>query len=111
MSDDTETTIPPALTESEWAEVRDSMADPEVTRPDMVLASYMIEARGNGQHAKLIALANAALPDSDPRKITDGEPVMLRGVADVLAEQHGNAYAIRRLRMLADALASYLPPE
>lgn len=58
---------------------------------------------------RLIAIANAALPDDDPRKITRARVEALRSVCrhnpDTLP-----GYGVP-LRELADALASYLPPE
>lgn len=72
----------------------------------------------------LIALANAALPDSDPRKITREDVEVLRSAAEDLEHaceygrwcrwciDHSLGLANRvRLKRLADALESYLPPE
>lgn len=63
---------------------------------------------------QVIAFANAALPDSDPRKITRETVATLRNHA--YYSKHGDAHG--RLAMTADALAaladaleSYLPPE
>lgn len=50
---------------------------------------------------KLIALANAALPDGDPRKIT-------REIVDQLRSTRGEYLDFSAF---GDALASYLPPE
>ena len=69
----------------------------------------------------IIALANAALPDDDPRKLTRAKVGMLRVVADVLeALTHDTdvraagverLMAVAYLRDHANALESYLPPE
>jgi predicted protein tyrosine phosphatase len=64
--------------------------------------------------AALIALANAALPDTDDRKITREQIVTIRFLAStsenlgVLVPTRAHVEAARRF---ADALASYLPPE
>lgn len=58
----------------------------------------------------LIALANAALPDTDPRKIRRGWIIWLQEEADVLKRNGAGAGALMA-REIADALASYLPPE
>lgn len=59
----------------------------------------------------LIALANAALPDSDPRKITREKIALLR--IEHISECDGDVceYPTRELAAFADALESYLPPE
>ena len=69
----------------------------------------------------IIALANAALPDDDPRKLTRAKVRMLRVAADVLdalaKDTDVRAAGVERLmaaaylRNHADALESYLPPE
>jgi hypothetical protein len=55
--------------------------------------------------AALIAVANAALPDDDPRKLTLAMVDELMGVADQADSEFGVD-----LFFIADALASYLPP-
>ena len=59
----------------------------------------------------LIALANAALPDDDPRKLRREHIAALRDatVRDVIGDEDREQTNI--LRNLADALESYLPPE
>lgn len=64
----------------------------------------------------LIAHANAALPDYDPRKVTREMVALLREIVDderrgaVLGEYGINLRDVDRLERLADALESYLPP-
>lgn len=115
----TDTPIEPALTAEEWAEVGSSpwigcsydegiMAWPE--RPHVRSADSGLDI-DDDMHA-LIALANAALPDFDPRKITREKIEVAR---------HIMARAERRTMVgvalfaatddLLDALESYLPPE
>lgn len=63
----------------------------------------------------LIAVANAALPDSDPRKFTRATIAMLRRKADVFHPTPESPMLGRmrdtELDAFADALESYLPPE
>jgi hypothetical protein len=65
----------------------------------------------------VIALANAALPDSDPRKITRAMVDAMREVARAAEAQHDQSHefadyeAAQRWTRWADALSSYLPPE
>lgn len=60
----------------------------------------------------LIALANAALPADDPRKITREKVRDLHATLDALERDgFGLNIAIPSLRTLAAALESYLPPE
>jgi hypothetical protein len=62
--------------------------------------------------ASLIALANAALPDSDPRKITRARVDALRFAASSLRHECGSDDEdARDVEAIADALESYLPPE
>lgn len=65
-------------------------------------------------YPRLIAVANAALPDSDPRKITRAMVVELRKRA--LGHPLGYGEWSKNppdpeLTKIADALESYLPPE
>lgn len=53
---------------------------------------------------RLIAIANAALPDDDPRKITRERLQEMRDAADWIGESTS-------VHAFADALASYLPRE
>jgi hypothetical protein len=60
----------------------------------------------------LIALANAVLPDTDPRKITRHHVWIIRNLAGHVDTQHpGGIQFKREAERLADALESYLPPE
>lgn len=104
--------IPPALTAEEWRVARADVlagADPS---PVML--------------ARMIALANDALPHGDLRKITREVVKLLRAAAhccrqdDYYIAAHlneGDSDATReeglanRYEAAADALASYLPPE
>lgn len=59
----------------------------------------------------VIALANAALPDSDPRKITRERVAAIRTAAEG-SRRHYNAEPFANaLRDFANALESYLPPD
>jgi hypothetical protein len=60
---------------------------------------------GAANLATVIALANAALPNDDPHKITRAMIDEIRHASDEVP------YAGIELDRIADALASYLPPE
>lgn len=121
--------IEPALSETEWAE-----------RGDPVVSGYIdwgmqvVDVRsgcgygGNKEQERrfipgLIALANAALPDSDPRKITREKITALRSAAHFLENADGRLAVAwsaddnpwhklaAELRATADALESYLRQE
>jgi hypothetical protein len=119
--------IAPALTPDEWAAK-------ETRTPDHVRVALLVDEDGtflevgDGRSSadtwliasegmpQTIALANAALPDSDPRKITRARVDALREVArEIDAENKGMitqcGWADDFLNGLADALESYLPPE
>lgn len=106
MSD---TPIPPALTPEEWAENGDPVVDGYI---DWQTCIVDVNSHYSGDGSKrfipgLIALANAALPDDHPAKITRADVENLRALLG------GDAWAVAKadIRRLADALASYLPPE
>lgn len=64
--------------------------------------------------AKIIALANAALPDGDPRKITRAMIERLRLAASTVFEYDSTSPDVQALAAFvgrhADALEAYLPP-
>jgi hypothetical protein len=106
--------IEPALPPEDWAMHAESAADENVA-----LQEYL--SWHTVRPVQSIALANAALPDTDPRKITREMVEAMRYAAYMLmevsreaaddeefAKLHTNA---DRLFAGADALASYLPPE
>lgn len=117
----TDTPIEPALTSEEWASPPDAL-DGYVNfaggTVDVRLGSKMGTTGTLEQDiAKLIALANAALPSDDPRKFTHLDVEALRETARVEERAlytvmgPGRDNYIERLRRLADVLESYLPPE
>lgn len=57
-------------------------------------------------------MANDLLPDGDQRKITREWVRSIRTTADALEHDgYGSHLAVPRLRVIAAALESYLPPE
>jgi hypothetical protein len=121
-------TLEPALTAEEWKSAFGSDLDDDGTKIGEGVFAYIIEGElmvateeGNavgGVHSpeKLLGLANAALPDDDPRRITRERVRQLRFVADHLVVSENDAFvtiglAKQGLRSLADALESYLIPE
>ena len=123
MSD--ETKIAPALTPEEWREKLAVRADGTALWPISItfLSALHIQitrdidftAEKPATLTALIALANAALPDDDQRKITRTKLDLLREAAEMISQEYdapGNdSTMVVGLRALADALASYLPPE
>lgn len=115
--------IEPALTVSEWESGYFGQdIDIAPARVGVWLQNRLhVDVRATpldnpGDFAALIALANAALPDGDPRKI-DGSTITDLRLAAVALEVDAEAFQVdnRRfvsdLRRIADALSSYLPPE
>jgi hypothetical protein len=89
--------IEAALSPIEWQEVRELEGRQGLVY-ELSYIGWIATAR---RIPASIAILNDALPDSDPRKIT-------RERVDLLAEI-AKEYPL--LQPLADALASYLPPE
>ncbi|HEV8448572.1 MAG TPA: hypothetical protein VGQ44_17200 [Gemmatimonadaceae bacterium] len=107
-------TVSPALRADEWREIEPDLPTfgPAHREAMRALANSLHEANG-GLLAKMIALANAALPVDDPRKFTHVTvdvlrqmPAFLRG-AGMGADPDG---AGRFISNLADVIESYLPP-
>jgi hypothetical protein len=101
--------IEPALTPDEWKQKRACDAHGNGA---MISSGVLVGLSGGAiaavlDPAKTIALANAALPDDDLRKIARADVENLRGILTA------DAWAVAKadIRRLADALASYLPPE
>jgi hypothetical protein len=131
-----ETKIAPALSVEEWASVQ-SGGDLRLAAPDTEHEEPSAWANEQGfmgadrhgyavyvPHAATIALANAALPLSDPRKITRERieevkygAMFAREMGAHFREMGDETVAANRewfgrnLDTFADALASYLPPE
>jgi len=107
--------IEPALSAPVWA-MHQQGADSMGLTLDQYLARHVVRSPAPSGD---IAIANAALPDSDLRKITSRAVALLRDVADrivisdgiVADDQPGADNDVDGLRTLAQALASYLPPE
>ena len=89
--------LAPALTPEEFR--NEGMDDPGILGD----IRYAVDQR---DLAKIIALANHQLPDTDPRKITWGMVDALHRIA----EEFPNGDTFDGLVGIADALASYLPP-
>lgn len=100
--------IDPALTAEEWGDV---LGDPMLADGDVhtVARSWIMP---DPTPAQWIALANAMLPDSDPRKITREKLATIRHALDLLPRVEQDDYAdYSTAEAFADALESYLPPE
>lgn len=119
--------IEPALTREEWASLEyDGRARVyeaiEGLPPSTVLhVTDDLNVFGRDDLPALIALANAALPADDPRKITRAHVALLRDphtqdcsmwwLSDYPGAQQCDCGGDERLDALADAIAAYLPPE
>lgn len=91
--------IEPALTAEEWADFARSS---RLARKGMLGAVL-----GSGQLPKVLAMANAALPDGDPRKITRDDVLILRQVVGAWFPD----WRMEALAELAAKLAALLPPK
>lgn len=114
--------IPPALTPDQWRE-REFKVIGGATGQKFVLGSphflgiaqdgaRLIGLTNVANVAALIALANAAFPDEDPRKLTWETVDALRRSEKTLesASHPVLDHEAQLLGDLADVLASYLPP-
>lgn len=118
--------IEPALSAEEWKRAVES-ANPDVRASWPMQAAFGLYSDRYGHAADIddphavIALLNAALPDGDPRKITRARIASLRQAARFVENGRLSTHWSESdnpwvqigddLRTLADALASYLPPE
>lgn len=103
----TDETIPPALTADQWAYW---LRDPSNLKYHLDSACDHVAYDIHLSRPALAALANAALPDGDPRKITreDLAPI---GVARDWFAMSGDTEARDVLARLYAKLAALLPPE
>jgi hypothetical protein len=96
--------ITPALTLEEWTAWH-SPNDPPISERGV---SYIGEWADS--YPALIALANAALPGDDPRKITRSTVIDLRMAASSLRHECGQEDEdAANLERIASALAAFLP--
>lgn len=91
--------IEPVLSAREWA----GLGPNGVGHPPIPSTLDGIQYLDADDLAKAVAIATAALPDSDPRKITQQDVAFLRTVA---WDGDGWGYAAT----VADKLAAFLPP-
>ena len=101
--------FPPALQAHEWRDGRSSLRDTGVVLSLAGELGLLIEGaqhitigRNVSRLTALIALANAALLDDDPRKLRSEHVDALRSAANGKID-------VALLRDLADAIESYLP--
>ena len=117
-------TIAPALTPEEWQQ-KSALLEAHMGRDtavSVVDSHFVLRAhdtwRGERYTAavsatphhlvRIIALANAALPDDDPRKITRVTIAEIRNAAENVDHEWGGPDA--DLWRIADVLESFLPP-
>lgn len=96
--------IQPALTPDEWAD----LARPAYAPGTLARDGYAMRLLPNRPLA-FFAVANDALPDDDPRKITWAMVDEIRAAAEEFETSwpRGHRYL---LRVATDVLAPYLPP-
>lgn len=99
--------IEPALTSKQWAELAQDRERVVMLYGDMIGEDANV-------CAEIIAYNNAVLPDTDPRKITREDVLILHECC----ESANSVYPLvltdaqtKRLAYLTAALDSYLPPE
>jgi hypothetical protein len=114
------TGIRPALEADEWASRQRCFGSREVVevlpcadgpRVRVSTPDETLDVSGGDELAALIALANCALSDDDPRKLSWRYVTLLRDVArDRSAPSGGASQAVvELLRQLANVIESYLP--
>lgn len=94
--------VRPALSAGEWAELDHYPASPSTLEDVQTLP--LIDDRH-----RAVALANHALPDGDPRKITRADVDALRDDLSDHPDDRARQEAV--LRRIADKIAALLPPE
>lgn len=104
-------TMAPALDAADFARTSVDadklvLAFPKPSAADHATYQITVHRRWAPQH---IAIANAALDDEDPRKITRGKLAGLRAAIHSTADPH-SVYSKVGSEFI-DALESYLPPE
>lgn len=96
--------IEPALNAEQWQSVKADHAT--------ALTMTLIAGGNFPEWGKLVAIANDALADDDPRKFTREWVDVLRTAAVSLDPNfYAGERVEQRVQAFADALASYLPPE
>ena len=110
--------IDPVLTAREWAHW---LGENDDLRLQIDAACDGVGYSLRQDPAALIALANAALPDDSPYKITRADAIATANAATLLnavqelapdaPDDLGVGYGITHLRNLAAKLAALLPPE
>lgn len=107
--------IAPALEPEEWAERRSGV----VSLDAVFNSEYVVIQDADGDRVTvsgpneifaLIALANDALPDGDPRKITHADVAELEKASGQI-EYDPLHFDTVRIGRLAQALAAMLPPQ
>ena len=99
----TDSPIEPALTPEEWHILRLRSAGKMIGE---TVRGFLVFDQYKEDQVAAIAVANAALPDSDPHKITWAMVDDLREVDGRLDDDALRPLVVR----IADVLASYLPP-
>jgi hypothetical protein len=111
-----DTAIRPALTPDEWKNRRAGSVAIDAVDDDVHLVvrdpdDEIVSVSGNDELWALIALANAALSDGDPRKFTPADVAVARIVGEaVRRDEPGAAQLLALADLLQGKLAALLPP-
>ena len=101
-------TIKPALSPFQWNSIRRDGDVWSVTTAQMPLDAGSVPRVTRASAPLYLALANHALPDADPRKITRNMVNALREIADDSPWDESLGLV---LNGIAEVLESYLPPK
>lgn len=108
MSDE----IRPALTPEEWEGARGGDARSRLCETANYV-QYHVREQAAAEYVEAMALANEAIPDSHPHKITRADVALLELASRRLdmGSEFGFDPDVADLRLLAAKLAALLPPE
>ena len=112
--------IEPALSAEEWAAAY--APEGNASLGFEAVHSELVQAADNGRWHKAMALANAALPNADPRKLTARDVQLLEVAGEILGERERQVTptaddldelrsTIHDLAVLSTKLAALLGPE
>jgi hypothetical protein len=111
--------VEPALTSAEWAAAYAPEGDASLGFE--AVQSELVEAADHGRWHKAVALANAALPPEDPRRITARDVQLIEMAGEVLGDyaravepaseaREEIRASIHDLAVVGTKLAALLPP-
>lgn len=105
--------IAPALRPDEWQERSFAYVDQVGDETHVVVEDpdgEVVSVSGPDEVFSLMALANDALPDGDPRKLTHAKAQLLRDLTADMWRGHRAAEQREALVILAQTISALLPP-